>query len=89
MTRFVKRLSYLFAAMAGVCFVSGLAVLSEWGGTMETLESTFLFLDYLTDTKRKRHMVGGILMSVSLFFGGLAFTMMTIKGDIDNEQDRA
>lgn len=25
---------------------------------METLESTFLFLDYLTDTKRKRHMVG-------------------------------
>ena len=47
------------------------------------------FLDYLTDTKRKRHMVGGILMSVSLFFGGLAFTMMTIKGDIDNEQDRA
>ncbi len=27
MTRFVKRLSYLFAAMAGVCFVSGLAVL--------------------------------------------------------------
>ena len=33
---------------------------------METLESTFLFLDYLTDTKRKRHMVGGILMSVPL-----------------------
>lgn len=29
MTRFVKRLSYLFATMAGVCFVSGLAVLSE------------------------------------------------------------
>lgn len=27
---------------------------------METLESTFLFLDYLTDTKRKRHMVGGL-----------------------------
>lgn len=29
MTRFIKRLSYLFAAMAGVCFVFGLAVLSE------------------------------------------------------------
>ncbi len=29
MTRYVKMLSYLFAAMAGVCFVSGLAVLSE------------------------------------------------------------
>lgn len=56
---------------------------------METLESTFLFLDYLTDTKRKRHMVGDTHQNASLFFGGLAFTMMTIKGDIDNEQDRA
>nr|DAF86229.1 MAG TPA: hypothetical protein [Siphoviridae sp. ctx254] len=29
MTRVVRTLSYVFAAMAGVCFVSGLAVLSE------------------------------------------------------------
>lgn len=29
MTRYIKTLSYLFAAMAGVCFVSSLAVLSE------------------------------------------------------------
>ena len=29
MTRYVKTLSYVFAAMAGVSFVSGLAVLSE------------------------------------------------------------
>lgn len=29
MTRYIKTLSYLFAAMAGVCFVSGLAVLLE------------------------------------------------------------
>lgn len=29
MTRYVKAISYMFAAMAGVCFVSGLAVLSE------------------------------------------------------------
>lgn len=29
MTRYVKTLSYVFAAMAGVCFVSRLAVLSE------------------------------------------------------------
>ena len=29
MTRYAKTLSYVFAAMAGVCFVSGLAVLSE------------------------------------------------------------
>lgn len=55
---------------------------------MDSLENVFLFLDYLTDTRRKRHMMGGILMSVSLFFGGLAFTMMTIKGE-DNEPNNS
>lgn len=55
---------------------------------MDSLESMFLFLDYLTDTKRKRHVVGGILMSVSLFFGGMAFTMLSIKGE-ENEQDHS
>lgn len=29
MTRMVKRLSYVFAVMAVVCFASGLAVLAE------------------------------------------------------------
>ena len=29
MTRMLKRLSYVFAVMAGVCFASGLAVLAE------------------------------------------------------------
>ena len=29
MTRIMKKLSYVFAALAGVCFVSGMAVLSE------------------------------------------------------------
>jgi hypothetical protein len=29
MTRVVRTLSYVFAAMAGVCFLSGLAVLSN------------------------------------------------------------
>ena len=46
---------------------------------MNSLENMFLFLDYLTDTQRKRHIIGGVLMSVSLFFGGLACTMMTVK----------
>ena len=53
---------------------------------MDGLESVFLFLDYLTDTKRKRHLVGGVLMSVSLYFGGLAFTMMTVKEGDSNEK---
>ena len=53
---------------------------------MSSLENMFLFLDYLTDTQRKRHIVGGVLMSVSLFFGGLAFTMMTVKEGDSNEK---
>lgn len=53
---------------------------------MSSLESVFLFLDYLTDTQRKRHVIGGVLMSVSLFFGGLAFTLMTVKEGDSNEK---
>ena len=56
---------------------------------MDGLESVFLFLDYLNDTKQKRHLVGSILMSVSLFFGGLAFTMMTTKGEETDEKTDA
>ena len=36
-------------------------------------------LDFTLDTPRKRHIVGGILLSVSLLFGGLALTTMTLK----------
>ncbi|MCM1525379.1 MAG: histidine kinase [Ruminococcus sp.] len=35
-------------------------------------------LDISLDTKRKRHIIGGMLMSVSLLFGGLALTAMTL-----------
>lgn len=35
-------------------------------------------IDATVNTPRKRHIVGGILLSVSLLFGGLALTTMTI-----------
>jgi hypothetical protein len=38
-------------------------------------------LDYMLDTKRKRHITGGILLSASLLFGGLALTVMTIRNE--------
>lgn len=38
-------------------------------------------LDDSLDTKKKRHIAGGILMSISLLFGGLAFTVMTLKSE--------
>lgn len=36
-------------------------------------------LDVTLDTKRKRHILGGVLISISLLFGGLAFTVITLK----------
>lgn len=43
-------------------------------------------IDHSLNTKKKRHIAGGILMSVSLFFGGLAFTVFTIKTDDTKEE---
>ena len=42
-------------------------------------------LDYALETKRKRKIVGGILMSVSLFFGGLAFTVISLTSEEERQ----
>lgn len=36
-------------------------------------------LDQSLNTNKKRHIAGGVLMSISLLFGGLALTIMTLK----------
>ena len=46
---------------------------------MESFESFITVIDEILDTKRKRHITGGILLSVSALFGCLAITVMTIK----------
>lgn len=53
---------------------------------MERLEWMLATIDQSLDTKKKRHIVGGVLLSVSLFFGGLAFTVMTLKTE-ENEHE--
>lgn len=55
---------------------------------MNRLENLMASLDYLLSTKRKRHIVGGILMSASLLFGGLAFTVVTLKTEKENEDEQ-
>lgn len=56
---------------------------------MNRLEAFISVLEYSLDTKGKRHLIGGILMSVSLLFGGLSVTIMTLRTeDNDNEQKR-
>lgn len=52
---------------------------------MERLERILSMLDHSLNTKKKRHIAGGVLMSVSLLFGGLAVTVVTLKSEESNE----
>lgn len=45
---------------------------------MEGLDNIIYMLDEMLDTKRKRHITGGILLSISALFGGLAITVISI-----------
>ena len=53
---------------------------------MNRLENIIASLDYILNNNKKRHITGGILLSVSLLFGGLALTVMTLKTE-DNDTD--
>lgn len=66
-------MAFTFSAAAGICFFSGIAVLMGGFGNFISM------MDFILDTKRKRHITGGILLSASLLFGGLALTVMTIN----------
>jgi hypothetical protein len=46
---------------------------------VDRLEAVLSTLDISLDTKRKRHIAGGILLSMSLLFGGLAVTVISLK----------
>lgn len=48
---------------------------------MDRLEYIVSTLNRLVDNPRKRHVIGGMLISVSLLFGGLALTVITIKNE--------
>lgn len=53
---------------------------------MNRLETFLSMLDRSLNTKKKRHMAGGILLSVSVLFGGLAFTVMTVKTEENDHE---
>lgn len=52
---------------------------------MEDIDNIVAMIDYMLNTQRKRHIVGGILISMSALFGGLAITAMTIKQEDESE----
>lgn len=54
---------------------------------MNRLEGVLASLDYLLGNKKKRHIIGGVLMSTSLLFAGLAVTVMTLKVEKENEEN--
>lgn len=55
---------------------------------MERLEILLEIFDEALDTKKRRYIVGGILMSVSLFFSGLSVTVILIdKKEKENEYE--
>ena len=54
---------------------------------MDGIGNFISMMDYILDTKRKRHITGGgILLSASLLFGGLALTVMTIQNEEDEDE---
>jgi hypothetical protein len=54
---------------------------------LDRLGEIVSMLDHALNTKAKRHIAGGVLMSVSLLFGGLALTIMTLKME-EHERER-
>lgn len=54
---------------------------------MYRLEEILSTLDQSLNTNKKRHIAGGILLSISLLFGGLAVTIMTVRDENNNETE--
>ena len=55
---------------------------------LDNFDSLVQILDYSLDSKRKRHIAGGILLSISLLFGGLAFTTISMRDEYGDEDEK-
>lgn len=53
---------------------------------MHKLGEILSMLDHSLNTRKKRHITGGVLLSISLLFGGLAITIMTIRDEEYKEE---
>ena len=54
---------------------------------MGRFEEMIVALDYILNSEKKKHIVGGILLSVSFLFGGLALTAMTLNIERGNDDE--
>lgn len=53
---------------------------------MLSIQEIIYLVDYSLNTKRKRHITGGVLISIAMLFAGLAITTITVKRE-DEEND--
>ena len=52
---------------------------------MEIVRTALYSLSFVLDSRYKRHLVGGALLSISMLFAGLALTVMTAKEEDEYE----
>lgn len=52
--------------------------------SMEGFANLVSMLDYAVNTRRKRHITGGLLISAALLLGGLAITVISVHDEEDN-----
>ena len=52
----------------------------------ELIDNILNSIDYVLNTSKKRHIVGGVLLSASALLGGLALTIMTIRYTVTYEE---
>lgn len=55
---------------------------------MERTKRLLATIENLVATKSKRHIVGGILLSTSIFLGGLAVTVLSTRVEEKDEYDQ-
>ena len=54
---------------------------------MYRLEEILSMLDRTLNSRRKRHITGGILLSISMLFGGIAVTILTVKNEENLDEE--
>lgn len=54
---------------------------------MDKLEMVLYMLHNALGTEKRRHITGGVFLSVALLFGGLAATAITLKDIPESEAD--
>lgn len=53
---------------------------------MLSIQEIIYFVDFSLNSKRKRHITGGVLISLATLFAGLAITTITVNRE-DEEHD--